>query len=703
MKSALGSTMELPEALETYLLETGQIYPLARRQARMLSRAVADERLQKEARILLLLNLAALGRGAPRAPETFLLKPLDKDVAEQYIAAYTMEHPGSNPAWKKIITDPATLTEARKILDDSIHTPQRLAPLTGEEPQEGDGRYPLIITNKLKGGRTGFSRYWSAASSLEKAVSARLQQQSLSLREDSAAEALAYVFGTHSTLEGNQRFHYRQVAAAALALRTRFLIVSGGPGTGKTRVVTQVLRTLIHAFTEIQTDRIVLCAPTGRAKARLGESIDQGIEFLETHPLGNDAEGWLRDLSLKNLQRKTIHSLLGTRPDGSTKYHSANPLSCQVIVVDEASMVDLHLFAALMDAAAPACRIILVGDMHQLPSVEAGAVLGDLTDRFAGLDGFPTLTKETADWTRTILKNIPVDEAGGSSAPSLVLSTTEMMHKAGHLADHAIILAKSYRSTKEILDISAHVNRGDATDALRSIAGNNDTSVVILDSGTGLDPVKTWLSTWYSNRNLGPLKALKDLDTDAVDDPGHHDHGTACSGLDKAFEVFDASRILTLAHEGRRGRIAINLLADKLLRPQLDRGSGKRFFHGQQVILGQTLYDLDLYNGDMGMVVQSKSAGQKVVFRCGKKYTIHALERLTGIEPAFAMTVHKAQGSEFDTVLLVLPEYKSPLLTRQILYTGLTRAKKRIRILGTNEMLQKAIETRDERPGGVEL
>jgi exodeoxyribonuclease V alpha subunit len=344
----------------------------------------------------------------------------------------------------------------------------------------------------------------------------------------------------------------------------------------------------------------------------------------------------------------------------------------------------------------------LVGDMHQLPSVEAGAVLGDLTDRFAGISGYPTLTKRTADWVQTIIGNIPVDKAN-NSAPSLVLFTPNMLQKAGRLADHAVILTHSYRSTKEILDVSEQVNNGDVDHALLSVTENNGASVVTLDTGEGIGPIKNWLKEWYSNEKLEPVRALRGLDLDAVDDPHHHDHASVVPRLNKAFEVFDASRILTLAHEGQRGRISINVLADKLLRPQLDEGNRKSFFHGQHVVLGQNLHDLDLYNGDTGLVVESKNAGQKVVFRRGENYSIHALERLTGLEPAFAMTVHKAQGSEFDAVMLVLPEYKSPLLTRQVLYTGLTRAKKRIRILGTRANLREAIDTREERPGGVEL
>jgi exodeoxyribonuclease V alpha subunit len=695
--------MELLEALEAYLVETGQIHPLARRQARLLSGSVANETLQKEARIFLLLNLAALHAGAPRAPRDFLLAPVQPDVVQRHAEVYRNEHSDVGPAWETMLTDPGSNTTVSSNLDEILQSPHRLSPLTGEEPPDENAGYPLLIIGRRQNARAGFSRYWLAAAALEKEMLRRLQQPPPALSDDTPREAVRHVFGAGSILQGNGRFHYRQVTAAALALRTRFLIISGGPGSGKTSVVTQVLRTLMHACGEIEPDRIVLCAPTGRAKARLGDSIDRAIDCLEKVTAPGDATRRERDLSLKNLQRKTIHSLLGARPDGSTNYNSANPLSYQVIVVDEASMVDLCLFASLMDAAAPECRVLLVGDMHQLPPVEAGAVLGNLTDRFAGIGGTPTLTKRTADWAHNIVKDVPVDGAEGGGAPSLVLSTPAAIQKAGRLADHAIILLHSYRSTREIVTFSEQVNCGDAENALRSITGNDDSSVVTLDTGTGIGPIKNWLNDRYSGDTLHPVKSLWGMDVDAVRDPGHRDHASTLSSLDKAFRLFDASRILTLAHGGQRGRISINSLADRLLRPALDEDGRKRFFHGQQVLLGKNLHDLDLYNGDTGMVVYSKNAGQEVVFRRGTKYSIHPLERIPGLEPAFAITVHKSQGSEFDAVLLVLPEYKSPLLTRQVLYTGITRAKNRIRILGTKMQLQTAIETKEERPGGLNL
>jgi exodeoxyribonuclease V alpha subunit len=566
--------------------------------------------------------------------------------------------------------------------------------LTGQEPADAAGSYPLLIADAKNHGRIGFSRYWRAASRLENRLRGILEKQtSPEIPDDKAADIIKRVFETDSILVPGRRFHFRQVVAAAIALRQRFLVVSGGPGTGKTSVVFQVLRALMRAFDTLEPDRIVLCAPTGRAKARLGESIDRGVEYLEKRPA---AAGRERDLALKNLQRRTVHGLLSVRPDGSTKYDGAHPLPCQVIVVDEASMVDVHLFSLLLEATAPDCRIILLGDMHQLPSVEAGAVLGDLTERFIGFAAFPSLSPETAEWVKKVTEGVAVDTTKEDEA-AVVLSGKEALEKAGPLADHTVILTTTYRLSPALVKLGSFVNRGDGDSALRLIGDAGASEAAELDTSKGLSTIRHWLNKSQPAEKLACLRALKGIDLDAAQSPG------VGEVLDTAFAVLDESRILVLAHEGERGRIAINRLAERMLRRQLDDSGGKGFYHGQPVILNDNFHALDLYNGDIGVVVWAKTRAMKVVFRRGSRYLVHSLDRLSGLEPAYAMTVHKAQGSEFDAVLLVLPEHKSPLLSRQIIYTAITRARKKVVILGSEEMLRLAIATREERPGGIVL
>ncbi len=697
--------MEFCETLETYLYETGRISALAKRQARLLCRSVADENLQTETRILLLLNLASLTKGAPRASKEFLLDPLRNEAVKQHITTYRAEKAGEEPSWSCVLIDPATMKHIGVILEKVILDPNRLAPVTGGQHSENDApdkkpEYPLLVINSNIQ-QMGFSRFWRAAVSLESTMLNRLKQSSDEIPARIVSEIITQVFDTDSILDKDKHFHIRQVAAAALALRTSFMIVSGGPGTGKTSVVVQILRVLLRAFEDISPDRIVLCAPTGRAKARIGESLDDTIGKLEEKHAAAKRASNAKDLALKNIPRKTIHNLLCVRPDGSTKYDSGNPLPFQIIVVDEAGMVDLHLFAALMDAAAPGCRILLMGDMHQLPSVEAGAVLGDLTDRFIGLAGHPTLTPATGTWVATVIGNTAMDGDATRELSSLVLSTKNLVRQARPIADHVVILTYPYRSTQHIVDLGDFVNRPDCDAALKLLSDNPD--VALLDARTGVDPIIGWLNTNFPDEKIEFIKNLWRLDIEVINAPDNPKHATIRRALANAFDVLDASRILTLVHEGERGRIAINALADRLLRPRVDPGSRTRFFHGQEVIVGSNHHDLDLFNGDTGIVVQSKDGGLKAVFRRGRTYAIHAIDRLSDLEPAFAITVHKAQGSEFGAVLLVLPEYNSPLLSRQIIYTGITRAKRTIRILGNEDLLRLAISSREERSGGVTL
>jgi exodeoxyribonuclease V alpha subunit len=684
-------TETMIDALETYLNATGQITSLAVRQARVLSRSVGDTGRADDARAVFLCALAALEKGVPRAEKEYLLAPLLEKNVKGWLGVLEKEQPRLSAPSAECA---AAAGRISKVLDTLFIDPLRFAPLSGPAPASALEDWPLLVVD-ISSGLAGFSRYYKAAGNLENNLDVLLKAPLDKVKnEQNIKEALAAVFCGESILENGKNFHFRQVAAAALALRTKLLIVSGGPGTGKTSVVTQILRTLVRVFPDLQPDRIALCAPTGRAKAHLGEIVDREIANLEKRAADAGRSAHPRDNGLKNLQRKTVHGLLCIRPDNSAKYDNDNPLPYQVIVVDEASMVDVSLFSALIEAAAPDCRIILVGDMHQLPSVEAGAVLGDLTERFGGMDGYPTVTGETAGWIRKIMGKVPVEEKGDVDAIAL---SADGIKKAGLLADHTIILTRKYRSLAQsgedkIARLSAFVNNGEWENALKLLAECTD-GTVNLDDGTGGNTINKWLETHYAAAG-DRLKKLERMDLDAAESQ---------KVLDAAFEVLGRSRILTLVHEGQQGRNAINRQAGKFLRNKMDIAGRKEFFYGQPVIMTLNHHELDLYNGDTGLVVQEKNKGLKAVFCRGNRYVSFAIDRLTGLEPAFAMTVHKAQGSEFDEVLLVLPEYESPLLFRQIIYTGITRARSKVVILGSKEMLQRAIETLERRPGGVRL
>jgi len=679
--------MELSTHLRDYLLGSRQIDALAVRQARLISRCITDDTVREELTIVCLLLLAALRKGSPRAGRETMLAPLDEELLAFHASGWRNDTAGA-PDWLEEIGTKrrAAADTVEKLFTDAT----RFSPVAGQELQGVNASWPVIVTD---GRLAGFSRFWCSAGSLERRHLPTLLAAPLyGVDESVVAAALHHVFVKRSLLSGDNRFHSRQIAAAALACFSRFLILSGGPGTGKTSVVVQLLRTLLHAFPDMTADRIALCAPTGRAKARLAESIDSGIERLSVvygnHPDHRDRT----DLSLAGLHRKTVHGLLGQRPDGTFRHDRDNPLPMQVVVVDEASMVPLNLFSALLDACGDSCRIILVGDMHQLPSVEAGAVLGDLTEVFATVPEQATLTRKTLEQVRRVVDGIPAD---GSEELERCLLPSSHHQEVGRLADHVMILTRSYRSSSSISACADAVNRGDVHEALRRIVASASGDGVAGDMAPGIQPIRRWLEDFFGDERIASAyRVLADTSRYPVDPEAQRA---------AAETVLRASAILTIVNEGPRGRRAVNRMAKELYRARTGAVQAGRFYYGMPVILGTNHHDLDLYNGDMGVVIHGENDGVKVLFPRGRHTVRVSPDLIPDAEPAFALTVHKSQGSEFDDVLLVLPEQESPLLTRQIVYTGITRAKRRVKILGGSAILASAIGRRERREGGLRI
>ncbi|MDR0307714.1 MAG: exodeoxyribonuclease V subunit alpha [Chitinispirillales bacterium] len=690
------------EIIEDYLFAAGQITLLGKRQARMLSGLVADKTCSHEAQVILLLNLTALKRGAPRATPEFLLEPFSPDFLQLRIEKFSSNEKDEKSNWINITNNQELYQNIKNILEQALINPEKYSPIAGSPPKTplSADSYPLLVIDS-ESRFFGFSRHWFAAVNVENAFREQLLSQApFKPCDKTARAALHHVFQHNADFSNNTKFHYRQAAAAALALRTKLLILSGGPGTGKTKTILQILRVLLHAIPELDPEEIILCAPTGRAKARLEESINDSID----KQISIDPEfAKSKEARLRERRCKTLHNLLGIRPDGSSQFNNTSPLPYQVIVADEASMIDIYNFWALINSVSKTCRIILVGDMHQLPSVEAGAVLGDLTRQFSFYSSNPTLGTECGEWVGKMLDGITldpnIDENGENS--SLIIPQTNK----SALTDHVIILSKVYRSSDDIVNLSSLINNGDHIQSLRYLE-NRSSQTVSIDSRDGLDSVRKWLLDWLNDDYINTLKSLRKIAEDSLNNTEHPEHKNHMALMDKAFTALDFSRILTLSHSGQRGRNAINNLAEELIRPQLEE-SGKtksdKKFHGQPVIVTRNRYDLGLYNGDLGLIVRNSDGELKAVFRQKKQYYSHKVSHIPDLESAFAMTIHKAQGSEFDEVLLILPLYRSALLNRQIIYTGVTRAKKRVKVLGSPEILNAAINTRLERPGGIEL
>ena len=448
-----------------------------------------------------------------------------------------------------------------------------------------------------------------------------------------------------------------QGVAAAAAVRSRFCVISGGPGTGKTTTVVKIIALLLEQAKGSRM-RIGLAAPTGKAAARLKESIYKAGKELEERTTA--AESIPSDVS-------TLQRLLGVIPDSCRFRHNAdNPLPFEAIVVDEASMVPLGLMAKLVEALAPGSRLILLGDRDQLASVEAGAVLGDICNTGHGF-GFSSA-----------FKAFIVDTTGCTIPESLVGSDVPV------LADSVIVLQKNYRFGEDsgIGLVSTAINNDNAASVLGGMKDGTTSGLILRET---------------PSRDL----LQKKLATAVV--AGFSDY-LRHESPDDVLVAFDQFRVLCALRQGIYGVEGINSLIEICLADEGIIKPDKQWYHGRPVMVMINDYSLKLFNGDVGIALNDPESeiGLSVYFPSingvPRKYSPY---RLPAHETVYAMTVHKSQGSEFERVLLVMPPFSNQILTREIIYTGLTRARTSVELWCTDEIFTAACEKRIERRSGL--
>ena len=507
------------------------------------------------------------------------------------------------------------------------------------------GEYQPLILDRAD--RLYLHRYWDYEQQLGRAIRQKADAMVTGIDETQLENDIARLFA--KTTE--EQTDWQKVASATALLR-HLTVISGGPGTGKTSTVVRILA-LLRLQPGGESLRIKLAAPTGMAASRLQQSIQASKSTLSLPPELVDTVPE---------KATTLHRLLGVRRLGTRFYHDRDhPLPVDLLVLDEASMVDVALMAKLFDAMPASSRVILLGDKDQLASVEAGAVLGDICEGSGGAHG--DFAARLRACTR---ESIPETRLGGSC-----------------LSDNVVLLKRSYRFGEEsaIGRLAAAVNRGDVTTAVKLMQD--------ADADSGIK----WLDQHVSVANLATEQFAVMLRLIAEGTP-----------IEQLFSALRRFRVLCVLRSGPNGTEQINT---EVTQDLIQRGlvvTDNEWYPGRPVMVTRNDYQLELYNGDTGIALPLPDDPKRVavVFpgADGNPRWIPTA-RLPDCETVFAMTVHKSQGSEFDEVVLNLPDTPSRVLCRELIYTAITRARSGFTLIGSAEIFQQAIERRLQRHSGL--
>jgi exodeoxyribonuclease V alpha subunit len=519
---------------------------------------------------------------------------------------------------------------------------------------------------------------------LSRTLGARLRGKPLALAGRKADAAMADLLARPPEVAGAPvALSDEQQSAVRAALGSALTVVSGGPGTGKTSIVLSILRALVRLGAPVES--IALAAPTGKAANRLDESIRKSLATVKRRAASDEA------ILAGCTKPRTLHRLLGFyASNGRFRHHENNRLSEKVVIVDECSMIDLFLMDQLVRSVAPDARLILLGDADQLPSVEAGAVFRDL------LPDEPAAAEDPrARAVVRLTKNYRMDpsEAGGrailSAAKYVNDGKGEALFEPGDGPDP---LVNERRSAEDLVFERIELLGGEDRAAVR----------------------EDFLDRWHAER----VRGLPDFDRlvkkeyrQGVDGFSEADR----ADLARLQSHFDGFRLLCVTRSAARptGAEAVNAslharaLAARPAGDEAGPASRPAFLPGEPVMMLRNDYDREIFNGDQGLILRVAEPGAAshrfmAVFRRGETPVAYHLDTLrSDLELSYAITVHKAQGSEYDQVGLFLPETDLPLLTRELLYTALTRSRRSVVILGDRRLLEAAAKARIRRSSGV--
>jgi exodeoxyribonuclease V alpha subunit len=467
-----------------------------------------------------------------------------------------------------------------------------------------------------------------------------------------------------------------QKVAVANALNKSFSIIAGGPGTGKTYTVTKLLAAIIM-LNDRQTLNISLVAPTGKAAQRLSESISNakaGFKTLISHEV----------LEKIPSDTKTIHRLLGVIPNSPNfRHHQDNRLNIDVLLIDEVSMVDLPLMARIFRALPEHCQVILLGDAQQLPSVAAGSILSDLT---------PFQQAQYSANNRRFLQKV-------TSILNLPVSKSNPV-------DHLTFLTKSRRFDGKggIGLLSQLVIAGESEQGwqlLQEAKENKVPQLIFVEQADFTSNKGNWF-------------------TDLVEQ--YYRPLIHANSIEDAFSLLAKFRFLSATRQGETGVNAINQLIESILVPHMfssaysnngtyrsshyiNHKNNNTLYHTKPIMINENDYSLGLYNGDIGLIWKNEQGHLMAVFELQDGGYKHILpSRLPQYETVYAMTIHKTQGSEFQHIALILPSNTdNQLLTRELLYTGITRAKAQITLQSKKSVWFQGVESKVSRHSGIQL
>jgi len=443
-----------------------------------------------------------------------------------------------------------------------------------------------------------------------------------------------------------------QKVAAFAAARGRLTVITGGPGTGKTTTVAKIVA-LLAEFGALPASRIGLAAPTGKAAARISESMQSAFSKIALPPSLVDPA---------HFTAVTLHRMLGMRPGSARPSHGPdNPLPYLLLIVDEASMVDLTLMTKLVRAMHPDGRLILLGDRDQLASVEAGAVLADICHEDY-LHGF------SSGFARDY------SQANGSGGKLQVLKG-----RPPRMADSIVALTKTWRfkDGSGIAKLSAAVRDGKADEAV----------AILEESYKDL--------TW---REFPGKNGLKEALSPVVE---HAARALKAETPEEAFRAWGEFQLLTPLRRGPFGVEGLNKLIEEMLREAGAIPKRGWWYPGKPVMVRSNDAALRLYNGDIGVSLLDGQGKLRVYFKNDQGFRFLPPARLQDVEDIYAMTVHKSQGSEFDNVFILISNRDSSLITKELLYTALTRTKDHATIILVKKHLAKTIKKKHFRASGL--